>query len=1084
MDITTQKRNAKNFIEEWKDRGREKQDSQSFWLSLLRDVLGIEKPETFIRFEEKVKLSNDGFIDGYIDQTHVMIEQKSSNKDLDKAIRQSGGELLTPFQQAKKYSAGLPYSRRPRWIVTCNFKEFRVYDMEHPNSDPVKIELKDLATNYYQLEFLVDKSNENIDEEKRVSLDAGELVGKIYDELLKQYKDPSNEYSQKSINQLCVRIVFCLYAEDAGIFGKKNMFHDYLEEFDTRDIRKALITLFKVLDTKVEDRDQYLADDNPKLDKFPYVNGGMFSDEDIEIPPFTDELRDLLLRKASGDFDWSKISPTIFGAVFESTLNPETRRQGGMHYTSVENIHKVIDPLFLNDLKDEINEIKKIKQPATLKKRAKAFQEKLANLTFFDPACGSGNFLTETYLQLRKLENDAIKLQYTQFSTRARNTTISKFYSGNMQNDLLDPTATLNSVIDTNISKDVIKVSIKQFYGIEINDFAVSVAKTALWIAESQMWEETKDIFYADWDFLPLKTYINIHEGNALLMDWNKIIPNYACHYIMGNPPFIGYTQQNKMQKKDLKALFCKAKNIDYVTGWYIKASQYIQKNNIQVAFVSTNSITEGEQVSAIWVNLKEKYNIEINFAYRTFVWDSEASEKAHVHVVIIGFSYRKYAWKTKKLYIDNHYRLEKHINFYLLPMEDIFVKKHQKPLNGNLIAKRGSQPTDGGNLILSEKEKNSLIKKYPLISIYVRRYMMGNDLINNKKRYCLWFKNANPSDLRKYPEILKRINAVREFRIQSKKKATQKKASVPYLFDEIKDCQNQYIAIPVVSSQTRRYIPMAYLGPEVISGNKIFELESATVYDFGVLESNMHMAWMRAIGGRLKSDYSYSNTLVLNNFPWPRPTKKQRDKISQTAENILKIRKKFSDSSLADLYDPLTMPKELLKAHQDNDRAVMEAYGLPIKGTTESDAVAHLFKMYRKLTNANNEGDTYMKLSHELERDMMLSIEKSDKYDPSRDVLEDLRSKGYEDRNIIYTAQKLYEGHLIEKEPSVDPQGFCSNFATGNLTYEGHQILDNIRDDSVWAKAKEMAKKAASSASLSIIADVAGSYIKAKVGL
>lgn len=511
MDVTTQKRNAKQFIEDWKDRGREKQDSQSFWLSLLREVLGVDNPENFIKFEEKVKLSHDSFIDGYIEQTHVMIEQKGSNKDLDKAIKQSDGSLLTPFQQAQRYSAALPYSRRPRWIVTCNFKEFRVYDMEHPNSEPVKIELKDLETSYYQLEFLVDKSNEHLEKEKQVSLSAGELVGQIYDELLDQYKDPDSEYSQKSINQLCVRIVFCLYAEDAGIFGKKNMFHDYLEDFDARQMRKALISLFRVLDTKIEDRDPYLADDDPKLAEFPYVNGGMFSDEDIEIPPFTDELRDLLLSKASDEFDWSEISPTIFGAVFESTLNPETRRQGGMHYTSVENIHKVIDPLFLDDLKNELNEIKTTKQPATLKKKASAFQEKLANLTFFDPACGSGNFLTETYLQLRRLENDAIKLIYP------------------------------NPSLDVGQAQDIIKVSIQQFYGIEINDFAVSVAKTALWIAESQMLEETKDIFYADWDFLPLKTYTHIHEGNALRMDWNTVIPNYACHYIMGNPPFIGY---------------------------------------------------------------------------------------------------------------------------------------------------------------------------------------------------------------------------------------------------------------------------------------------------------------------------------------------------------------------------------------------------------------------------------------------------------------------------------------------------------------------------------------------------------------
>ena len=516
MDVTQQKKQAKEFVKNWTNRGDERQDSQSFWLDLLEHVLGVENPEQFIHFEKRVKLDNTSFIDGYIDQTKVMIEQKSSTKDLDKGIKQSDGSFLTPYQQAKRYSANLPYSQRPRWIVTSNFKEFRVYDMEHPNSEPQVIKLEDLGKEYYRLEFLVDKGNEHLEKEQRVSLAAGELVGKIYSELLKQYKDPDSKHTQESINQLSVRIVFCLYAEDAGIFGHKNMFHDYLQDFDAKSMRRALIDLFKVLDTKEEDRDPYLADDNPKLAKFPYVNGGMFSDENIEIPPFTDELRDLILRNASDDFDWSEISPTIFGAVFESTLNPDTRRQGGMHYTSIENIHKVIDPLFLNDLKEQLNQIKQLRTENALKRRAKEFQEKLANLKFLDPACGSGNFLTETYLSLRKLENEAIKLQITDN----------------------------NVLLDTD--QKLVKVSIQQFYGIEINDFAVSVEKTALWIAESQMLEETKSIVYANWDFLPLKTYTHIHEGNALRMDWNDVLPSNECNYIMGNPPFIGKKEQTK----------------------------------------------------------------------------------------------------------------------------------------------------------------------------------------------------------------------------------------------------------------------------------------------------------------------------------------------------------------------------------------------------------------------------------------------------------------------------------------------------------------------------------------------------------
>lgn len=939
MDVTTQKRNAKKFVEDWKDRGREKQDSQSFWLSLLREVLGVENPENFIKFEDKVKLTHDSFIDGYIEQTHVLIEQKSSSKNLDDPIEQSQGGKLTPFQQAQRYSAALPYSRRPRWIVTCNFKEFRIYDMEHPNSEPVKIELKHLETSYYQLEFLVDKSNEHLEKEKRVSLSAGELVGQIYDELLDQYKDPDSEYSQKSINQLCVRIVFCLYAEDAGIFGKKNMFHDYLEEFDSRHMRKALVNLFKVLDTKIEDRDPYLEDDEPKLAEFPYVNGGMFSDEDIEIPSFTDELRDLLLSKASDEFDWSEISPTIFGAVFESTLNPDTRRQGGMHYTSVENIHKVIDPLFLDDLKNELNEIKTTKQPATLKKKASAFQDKLAKLTFFDPACGSGNFLTETYLQLRRLENDAIKLIYP------------------------------NPSLDVGQAQDIIKVSIQQFYGIEINDFAVSVAKTALWIAESQMLEETKDIFYADWDFLPLKTYTHIHEGNALRMDWNEVIPNYVCHYIMGNPPFAGYSHQTKEQKAEIVNLYhqidkqIKVGKNDFVSGWYCIASKYIFNTNIQVGFVSTNSIIQGEQVTNVWKPLKEKYNIEINFAYQTFKWTSEAKSKANVHVVIIGFSYCKERTKnsSKLLFIDNTVRKVDKISFYLTEGEYPFLDKRKTPLSENVpFLSNGNRPTDHGDLLISEEERNSIIKDDERIDKFIHPFIGSREFLNKKTRYCFWLVDATPREIRSIPEIQNRVKQVQEFRSASSKKETRVAADTPQLFQEIRQpLTGNYMVLPVTTSQNRRYIPMGFISSDVIASNALLISNKASIYDFGILESNMHMAWMRLTTGRMKSDYQYSINIVYNNFPWPTPTDKQKEKIKNTAQAILDARALYPDSSLADLYDPLTMPKELLKAllkaHQDNDRAVMDAYGLPVKGTTESDAVAHLFKMYEKLVNEPN---------------------------------------------------------------------------------------------------------------------------------
>ena len=611
MTEKEQRAAAKEFAEFWKDKGYEKGESQLFWLSLLRNVLGVEKPEEFIEFEEKVKIDNTSFIDGNIHATHVIIEQKSIDKDLRKGVKQSDGSFLTPFQQAKRYSIELPYTERPRWIVTCNFKEFLIYDMQKPTGDPESLLLKDLPKEYYRLKFLVDTGNDQIKKEMEVSVKAGEIVGLLYDELLKQYKNPENKETLKSLNALCVRLVFCLYAEDSGLFGEHLKFHDYLKSYAVKDVRRALIDLFKVLDTKIEERDPYLDD---MLASFPYVNGGLFADENIEIPNFNKKIVNLLLRNASEDFDWSEISPTIFGAVFESTLNPETRRSGGMHYTSIENIHKVIDPLFLNDLNEEFDEIKEIKVEKTRLKRLEEFRTKLASLTFLDPACGSGNFLTETYLSLRRLENKALALKY-------------------------------NGQIAYGFD-DLIKVSIAQFYGIEINDFAVTVAKTALWIAESQMMKETEEIVHVQLDFLPLKSYANIVEANALRLDWESVVPKERLNYIMGNPPFHGFTFMTASQKEDMQKLFPDVKNLDFVCAWYKKASDYIRDTHIEVAFVSTNSIVQGETVSRFWQFMNGDI---INFAYRTFIWDSEASVKAHVHCVIIGFA--KFSRNEKYIY-------------------------------------------------------------------------------------------------------------------------------------------------------------------------------------------------------------------------------------------------------------------------------------------------------------------------------------------------------------------------------------------------------------------------------------------------
>ncbi|MBQ4209888.1 MAG: class I SAM-dependent DNA methyltransferase, partial [Prevotella sp.] len=888
-----------------------------------------------------------------IPSTRVLIEQKSLGKDLRAPIKQSDGSLLNPFQQARRYVVSLPVSEHPRWIVTCNFSEFLVYDMEQPNGEPERILLEDLGKEYYRLMFLVDAKNEHLSKEMQVSMQAGEIVGKIYEALLKQYDDNSPE-ALRWLNILCVRIVFCLYAEDAGVFTH-DQFHDFLVSYEAKDLRRALRDLFEVLNTPTDKRSKYLQEE---LKAFPYTNGGLF-EEDIEIPQFTEELKQTLLQNASLDFDWSEISPTIFGAVFESTLNPETRRSGGMHYTSIENIHKVIDPLFLNDLRHELDEILEEKVERQRQKKLDAYQNRLASLTFLDPACGSGNFLTETYLSLRRLENEVIRERHH-----------GQAFIGFEE---VNP----------------IKVSIQQFYGIEINDFAVTVATTALWISEAQMLRETEKIIRRDIDFLPLKSYTNIREGNALRMDWDVIevssdIPTiYAKNvhliiepekqmasepiveydeinlvtnhfdgavkpdkkrykvsydYIIGNPPFVGYSLQSKEQKEDILSVFIDKKGkpfktagkIDYVAGWYYKASQLLCNTNTRAALVSTNSITQGEQVAAIWKPLKEMFGIHIDFAHRTFRWDSEATLKAHVHCVIIGFSCAQQD-SPKYIYDNKKKKKADNVNAYLIDAPSIFLESKSKPLCKVPQMSSGGKPVEGGFLILSPDEKDDLIAKEPRIEKYIRPFTSGDDFINKKKRYCLWLVNANPTDLKQAPEVRARIEKVREFRLASTKEATRRCAETPTLFMEVKPPKSNYLLIPATSSEQRRYIPLGYMDKQVIPNNAVQFVPDATLYHFGILTSNVHMAWMRAVCGRLEMRYRYSANIVYNNFPWPTPTDEQKAKIERTAQAILDARALYPDSSLADLYDELTMPVELRRAHQDNDRAVMQAYGFNV---------------------------------------------------------------------------------------------------------------------------------------------------------
>ena len=899
MTQQEQRKRAKEFALMWAGRGDEKSETHNFWIGLLHSVFGIENAENLIEFEKRVQLGHQSFIDGYIESTSVLIEQKSINIDLHKAYRQSDGEVLTPFQQAHRYASNLPRSLAPRWIITCNFKSFLVYDMERPNSEPIEILLENLEKEYYRLLFITEKNNIHLQKEMELSIKAGDIVGLIYDKLLKQYKNPDTEKTLKSLNMLCVRLVFCLYAEDAGIFKTKSQFHDFLESYSAENLRDGIIALFKILDTKEEDRDPESAQ---KLLDFPYVNGGLFTEEDLSIPQFSQEIKDLLLEHASANFDWSDISPTIFGAVFESTLNPETRRSGGMHYT--------------------------IKTKTNRNNSLREFQKKLGSLTFLDPACGSGNFLTETYLSLRKLENKCIKLRL----------------------------GVEGGALDVFGDEFAIQVNISQFYGIEINDFAVVVAKTALWIAESQMMKETANILQRNLDFLPLKSYTNIIEDNALRIDWETVVPKQELNYIMGNPPFVGKKEQSKKQKEELTGLFPpKIKgigNLDYVCGWYVQASNFIKNTNIHCAFVSTNSITQGEQASIIWKYLLVDNNIHINFAYRTFRWDSEANIKAHVHCVIIGFSAVENIQKAKRIYTsDASFTEAKNINGYLLDAPNIFIESRTKSICPVPKMNYGSMPIDDGHLILEENDVKELVKENKENTQFIKEYAGGEELIKNNKRWCLWLLNISPEKFRKSKFIMKRIEDTKMFRLSSSRPQTLALADTPYLFGEIRQPKNKMIAVPKVSSERRRYIPISIISPDIIVNGSTLIIPDADLYTFGILTSNVHNAWMRAVCGRLEMRYQYSANIVYNTFPWPAPTAAQKAKIEQTAQGILDARSQYPDSSLADLYDETVMPAPLRKAHQENDKAVMTAYGFDWKNMSESECVAELFKMYEKLT-------------------------------------------------------------------------------------------------------------------------------------
>ena len=932
--------NAERFAAYWlEQRGSEKGEDQKFWNSLLGEVLGVSDVKSRIRYQEPVHYrGTTKFLDAWIPETQVLIEHKSRGVDLDAPQAHHGGQ--TPFQQAWDYDNNRPRREKARWIVVANFDEIRIHDMEAdvPETTFETILLKDLAKEVHRLTFLTSEVESIREKETRVSVEAGRVVGRLYKAFLESLGDAAKDPKVlRDLNVLCVRLVFCVYAEDAGVFGK-DQFLNFLRPFKPGSFHLQLRELFKVLAQKEDERGALIA---PELRAFPYVGGGLFRDE-TDIPVFSDEVARILLDEASEHFDWSEISPTVFGAVFESTLNPETRRKGGMHYTSEENIHKVIDPLFLDDLKGELAAVRAKPAGKARDRELEAFQRKLGSLTFLDPACGSGNFLTETYLSLRRLENEALE-------TRFR---------GQGQFDLED--------------RKLVHVSIGQFFGIEINDFAVTVAQTAMWIAECKMMEQTNRILSKNFTLLPLTDSAHIVEGNALRMDWMKDFPLFAKSgksFIMGNPPFVGARMmaQGGVQKREIEDLFGPIKDVqdlDYVCGWYKKAALAIQGTKTRVGFVSTNSIAQGSQVPILWSVLLNDHHVTIDYAHRTFKWDSEATDKAAVFCVIVGFSVDP-SPRKKRLFTDGVGREVNNISPYLVEGPNDFVVAAKETLCDVPKMNFGNQPRDGGFLILSEEERAMALAKEPELEKWIRPYVGAEEFINAKKRYCLWLKKATPLEIARSEFLSARVAAVREFRLASKAKTTNGYAKVPHLFAQLTQPDDvDYLIIPSVSSERRQYIPIGYVSSDVIASNAVQIVPHATLYHFGVLTSKVHMAWMRTVCGRLKSDYRYSKEIVYNPFPWPdfvdaassprRVGEARRDAastIEKSAQAILDARQKYTGASFAELYgEKMYLFADLVAAHEANDAAVLKAYGWPVD-LTEPEIVSRLFALYTKLT-------------------------------------------------------------------------------------------------------------------------------------
>lgn len=924
MTNTQRKKAAREFSKRWaKEPGTEKQQAAPFWLELASDVLGIKRPTQSIFFEEKTNYH--GYIDAKVPDAKTFIEQKSRGVDLDKKeMRQ--GQLVTPFEQARNYANAQKNSDRPNWIIVSNFDVIRVYnlDTDFPEDNYISFRVDDLSDNLHFLEFLVDPTAKRRQFEREVSWEAGELIGKLYSLLLAQYDDPDDEDVKHALNVLAVRLVFCLFAEDAEIFPK-NSFHDYLEDKDPSSVRRALQTLFRHLNTPTDQQDKY----DEELQRFPYVNGGLFADE-VEIPRFTQEIVDLLVKEVSAGTDWSKISPTIFGGVFESTLNPKIRRAGGMHYTSPENIHRVIDPLFLDALQHELDEI--VEMPDGTRKeinaRVKAlqgFQDKISSLTFFDPACGSGNFLTETFMCLRRLEN----------------VVLTQLMGGQASFGFEDVTAS------------PIKVSLNQFHGIEINDFACSVAETALWIAELQANQETEMIVVRTIEDLPLRDKANIVKANATRIPWKDVLDPAECSYIIGNPPFTG--KMTPELKADRALWFGnKAGRVDFVACWFKAAAQYMKGTKIEAALVATNSICQGTQVEPIWKPLFDS-GIHINFAHRSFLWTTEGRKGASVVVVIVSFSYvereKKILWDyTGKEVTETHASF---INEYLLDHPSIFMKTRGTPIDDVPELINGTKPS-GKPLTFTLEDHAELLKKYPHAEKYFRKYVGATQLTNATHRYLLWLSEADLPDVAKIPPIVERLEECKAQRSKSTQAGTHALRNSPWVMFYVGDPEGvPFLMVPCTTSGNRQYFPMAFFDDDTLPSNAVFFFPNASVYDFGIMTSRVHNTWLDVIGGKLKNDFRYSNRLVYNTFVWPTVTQSQRDEISDLAQAVIDAREvAFAGGTRT--FDEVYKPGHewafpaLFEAHRNLDAAVECAYGLE-PGCGEPEIVTRLYELYKQ---------------------------------------------------------------------------------------------------------------------------------------